>query len=72
MAPISPPSPPKVCMFMGSTTVYDLGLFRPFWARKREGLTPKVALQFSTNRPQIAKYWTVFLRAVTLYMITNY
>ncbi len=40
MAPISPPSPPKVCMFMGSTTVYDW-VIQAILGQKKGGVNPQ-------------------------------
>ena len=54
MAKIIPKWPPKdspnYCLFMASATILNLGLFRPFWARKRAKISPKIA--------SITYYWT--------------
>ena len=34
---MAPTRLPEDCIFMDSSTLYDLGQFRPFWARKRGG-----------------------------------
>ncbi len=47
MAKIMPKWPPKgsphYCLFMASAAVHNSRLFRPFWARKRAKISPKMA-----------------------------
>ena len=38
---MAPTRLPKDCIFMDSSTLYDLVQFRPFWARKRGGKPPR-------------------------------
>ena len=49
-----PKGSPNYCLFMASAAVHNLRVFRPFWARKRAKVNPKMASITS----YLASKWT--------------